>query len=77
MASRLDGEYVINERDYKQPSLNGLWFDTARVFFFSPHYIELYPYFFCISSNPFLISGLCPFTLDVFSSYIESLRAVI
>lgn len=75
MASRLDGEYVINERDYKQPSLNGLWFDTAR-FFFPPLHRAL-PLCFLHLFLPFLISGLCLFTLDVFSSYTESLRAVI
>lgn len=30
MVCRLDWEYVINERDYTQPLLTGLWFDTAQ-----------------------------------------------
>lgn len=36
MVCRLDWEYVINEWDYTQPLLTGLWFNTAQFFLCYP-----------------------------------------
>lgn len=68
MVCRLDRENVINERDYTQPSLTGLWFNTAQF----SRAIQLYSSFSLpsVSSLPSsLLSSLASLFLSLWSPW--------